>query len=186
MVPFRFLLAIAFAAFALEICTSLVFAEMANNYLFYHIDTPIEFALYSFFFSSLGMSKKINKAIYLIIPFYITTSILFSLFVQESNINNSYMIVLGCTIIMLYALLYLRHLNIAEIDTKAERNPYFWITTGILINFIGVFFIEGCLNLLLVLDENKALTFYKIGFVFKHLMCCMFLIGIFVSRINKN
>ena len=182
VIPFKILSFILLSAILLELCTSLIFDYLPNNLFFYHFYNPLEFILYSLFFSSLAMSVKTKKYILLIIPAYIMIALFLSFFTQKINENNSYAICLESLIIILYCLLYLRHINIHQIENRAERNPYFWITLGILFYFTGSLFLEGFLNILLKVSIDKARLYYKIGFVFKYLMCCMFLTGILIRQ----
>ncbi len=186
VIPFKFLSFILLSALLLELCTSLIFDYLPNNLFFYHFYNPIEFILYSLFFSSLSIPVKTKKYIRLVIPVYLLTALYLSLFVQKINDNNSYAICLESVIIILYCLLYLRYINIYQIENRAERNPYFWITIGILLYFTGSLFLEGFLNLLIKVSVDTARLYYKIGFIFKYLMCLMFLTGLFFSNIfNK-
>lgn len=132
------------------------------------------------------MSKSINKIIKLIIPIYLFLAFYLSSFVQKIDANNSYAIAVESIIIILYSLLYLRHININQIENRAERNPYFWITIGILLFFTGSLFLEGFLDLLLKISKNTAREYYRIGFIFKYLMCITFAIGILIGKNSDN
>ena len=180
--PFRILLLILLCSIILELSTSMVFAYLDNNLFFYHIYNPVEFVLFSLFFFSLPWSDILRKTILIIIPFYLLFSIYMSAFVQGITVNNSYAVTVESIIIIIYSLLYLRYINIYQIEKRAEKNAYFWIVIGILFYFNGSLFIEGFLTLLIKLEGHKARMYYKIGFVFKYLMCCMFLISILVNR----
>src|SRR5882762_31903 len=124
IIPFRILLAIVILSFVLEICTAYLFDSLDNNLFFYHIFNPLEFMLYSFLFISLSMSGRINKMISILAILFVPLALYLSLFVQKTNVNNSYEVITESLLVIFYCLLYLRHLNVNEIAKRAEKNPF--------------------------------------------------------------
>lgn len=186
VMPFKILAIIMSATILLEIIASVLFGYLKNNLFFYHIFNPIEFILYSVFFLNLSMSKRINQIICTVIPLYVIAVIFSSSFVQKINEQNSREVALESIILILYSLLYLRHINKYVVASRAETNPYFWIVMGVLFYFIGTLFLEGFLDLLMKISLGTAQGYYKIGFVFKYLMCIMFAVGIFLNKNSNN
>jgi len=182
VIPFKILAIILLLALLLELCTSIFFSGLSNNLFLYHIYSPIEFVLYSLYFTNLSMAKETNKFIYLNIPLFLLFALISSAFIQKIDVNNGFVTTIESILNILYCLLYLRHINIYQIAYRAERNPFFWVTIGILFYSIGYLFVEGFLNLLLEISIDTARFYYKIGFLFKYVMCMMFLVGILIRK----
>lgn len=187
-IPFKILTAVLLLALALELFSSLflLFSHQTNNLFFYHIYNPIEFVLYSLFFISLSKLKGIRDFVYILIPIFLGFVIFSSFFLQKLTENNSYVVLIESIVIIFYCLLYLWYINVYEIENRAERNPYFWVTIGIMLYFTGSLFLEGFLHLLMNHGKEIARLYNKIGFVFKYLMCVMCLVGILKSKIPTN
>jgi hypothetical protein len=181
VIPFKILTVLLLLALILELCTSLFF-RWSNNLFFYHVYNPIEFVLFSLFFANLSMASRTNKLIYVNIPIFLLFALISSVFIQKIDVNNSYVITVENLFIILYCLSYLRHINIYQIEDRAERNPFFWTTIGILFYSTGSLFVEGFLNLLQDISRDTARFYYQISFLFKYVMCIMFLIGISIRK----
>ena len=182
LVPFKTLAAIMLLSLSLEVSTSILFRNMSNNLVFYHFFNPIEFSLYSIFFYHLMPGHWPQKLILAIAPCFLAFALISGIRFQSITENNSSVVLLESILIILYCLLYLRHIHIYEIDRRAEMNPYFWITVGVLFYFIGTLFVEGSLTMLLDISNDTARFYYKAGFGFKYLMCILILIGILSRR----
>lgn len=178
VIPFKILFAILAFAIALELGEAVLFKHLPNNLFLYHIYNPLEFTLYSLYFINLSMSPRISRIIFAGMPVFLLCSFVCSIFIQTLQVNNSFVVLSESVILIFYGLLYLRFINVYQIERRAEGNPYFWVTLGILLYFTGSLFIEGFLNLLMNVGEDVARQYYKLGFVFKYLMCILFLIGI--------
>ena len=123
--PFMFLLVISVIALLLEVCTSFIFKSIPNNLFFYHFYTPSEFTLFSFFFSVVGMAKKLNNIILGIIVPFIILSFFLSILVQTLDENNSFSILAESILLILYSLLYLQHINIVQLAYCAENRSQY-------------------------------------------------------------
>lgn len=185
-IPFNILLWLIGLIIIVEICTSIISRHVSNNLIIYHIFNPVEFILYSLLFSKILKSAGIKRLIYSILAIYLALAFLLSIFVQKVDVNNSYAIIIESICIIIYALMYLRQLNIYEVDHKAENNPYFWVILGILLYFTGSLFVEGYLNLLISIGNDVAKKYYKFSFIFKYLMCMMFLTGVLIKKNQPN
>ncbi|MDQ6844107.1 MAG: hypothetical protein M3Z92_07130 [Bacteroidota bacterium] len=183
--PLKFLTFIIVSSLLIEISTSTIFDYLPNNLFLYHIYNPVEFFLYSLFFASLILAKKMRRILYFLIPVYLITAIILSLFVQKINVNNSYAITIESLCIILYTLLYLRQINLYQIDNRAEKNPYFWIVIGVFLYFTGNLFIDGFLNFLLKINVDTARFYYRFSYLYKYLMGIMFMAGISMKQMTN-
>src|SRR3954451_2080456 len=170
-VPLKVYLLIPLGTIVLELVSELVFGKSKNNLFLYHIFSPLEYTFYALFFCKIIVSAAIRKFINISIPVFIGLSIVFAIFIQPITENNSFIILIESVLILSYCLIYLRQILLYEIDRRTEGNPFFWIIAGLLFYFIQTFFIEGFLNNLLLISNDKAKAYYEFGFAFKYIMC---------------
>jgi hypothetical protein len=178
VVPLKIYVLIPIGTIALELVSELIFGTSKNNLFLYHIFSPLEYTFYALFFCKIITSSAIRNFIHVSIPVFIVLSIIFGIFVQPITENNSFIILIESVLILSYCLIYLRQILLYEIDRRTEENPFFWIIAGLLFYFIQTFFIEGFLNNLLLISNDKAKAYYEFGFAFKYIMCILVLIGI--------
>jgi hypothetical protein len=181
VVPLKVYVFIPLATIVLELVSELVFGESKNNLFLYHIFSPLEYTLYALFFCKIITSSTVRNFINISIPVFICLCVVFAIFIQPITENNSFIILIESVLILSYCLIYLRQILLYEIDRRTEKNPFFWIIAGLLFYFIQTFFIEGFLNNLLLISNDKAKTYYEFGFAFKYIMCILVLIGISLS-----
>lgn len=167
------------------------FTGWKNNLFIFHISTPLEYIVLSMLYRDAIVNVKVKKIILLSIPVFIILSILFSLFIQTTEVNNSYIIITESVIIVFLSLFFLREILLLQQVTVLHRYPMFWISVGILFYFTGNLIIEGMLNYMMTHSMELAKRTYRIGYIFKYLIFLLFIIGAFCSKfslfsINKN
>src|ERR1700731_1723540 len=64
--------------------------KSGNNLFLFHIFTPVEYSLLSLVYYTILSGPKIRRAVLFSIPLFIGLSVFFSLFVQGTLDNNSY------------------------------------------------------------------------------------------------
>lgn len=180
--PFLLLSAIIFLSLLLELLTSFVFSYLSNNLFFYHLFNPVECILYGAFFRNLKMSAVINKIVLMVTWIFIVFAITMSLFIQKIDENNSYVVIAESIVLIAYCLVYLWHINVNELERRAEKNPFFWMVCGILVYFTGSLFLEGFLGQLMDSSITLAASYNRLSFLFKYLYCILIAIGIAKTR----
>jgi hypothetical protein len=152
-----------------------------NNTFYYNLFSLFEFAFYIFFFTFLFHNRLVKKINRLVLIFYIIITTINIFFVQGMYTFHTYTYILGCIIIVTFAIIYFYLLFRFPETGKLTRNPYFWIVAGLMFyhacsfsymglqNFITrtiqqynwvLFFVQDILNVLLY-------TSFTIGFLCK-------------------
>jgi len=127
-----------------------VFAENAGKYfgrahlftlnnLIYNISTVIEFVFFYFLFYK-GIKKQIFKKFIIgLAGLYILCSLINIAFVQGLYDFNSYTMLLGTVIIILFVFFYFYDAFDNSEPINLTREPMFWISIGIFIFYLGDF-----------------------------------------------
>ena len=103
----------------------------------------------------------------------------FSFFIQKIDVVNTYTTMMVSILVVMLSLFYYFELLQKEGSQSLVRDPLFWISTGNLIFFAGVFLLMGSLNYLMkempelsrkLMVINYSLnfvlySFYSIGFL---------------------
>jgi hypothetical protein len=151
--------------------------KSGNNLFLFHIFTPVEYTLLSLVFYTILSGPKVRKAVLVSIPVFIGLSVLFSLFVQGTLDNNSYIGIIESILLVCQALLFLREVLLLKQVTALYRYPLFWISTGILVYFTETMVIEGLLDYLIRHSMELALQAYMISYFFKYLLFLTLMAG---------
>jgi hypothetical protein len=163
-----------------------VVARVSNNLFLFHVYTPLEYIILSLLYYNILSDKRSKKAILISIPVLTCLSILFSLFVQKIDSNNSYITIIESTLIIFWALLFFREILLLQHITALEHSPLFWINVGILFYFIGSLIIEGMLDYMIKHSIELARRAYKIGYIFKFLLFILFITGAWFGIFPKR
>jgi hypothetical protein len=141
-----------------------------NNLFLFHIFTPVEYTLLSLVYYTVLSEPKVRRAVLVSIPVFIGLSVFFSVFVQGTLDNNSYIGIIESILLVCQALLFLREVLLFKQVTALYRYPLFWISTGILVYFTETLVIEGVLDYLIRHSMELALQAYRISYIFKYLL----------------
>jgi|SRR5579859_296046 len=161
---------------------------LRNNLFLFHLSTPLDYTLLALLYRSVIINRTVKKILTISIPVFIGLSIFLSIFVQKINENNSYAIVAESLLMIFLSLFYLREVLLFQQATVLLRFPLFWISVGVLFFFIGSLLIEGMLNYLMSKSMDLARRAFRIGYIFKYLLCILFIIGAFCNsgRVNED
>jgi len=110
-----------------------------RNYAMYNVFTTVEFLFYSFLFNLSFKKPFFKKFVLFFIPFLVTVVIINILFIQGFNKTfNSYTFLLGSFFIVIFCCCYFYESVLPEnIDIQLAKQPFFWITSGLLIFYLG-------------------------------------------------
>jgi hypothetical protein len=151
--------------------------KSGNNLFLFHIFTPVEYTLLSLVYYTILSGPKIRRAVLFSIPLFIGLSVFFSLFVQGTLDNNSYIGIIESILLICQTLLFLREVLLLKQVTALYRYPLFWISMGILVYFTETMVIEGLLDYLIRHSMELALQAYMISYIFKYLLFLALMAG---------
>jgi len=162
------------------------FAGFKNNLFVFHISTPLEYTILALLYRDVIFNYTIRRLISLSIPIFLALSVVFALFVQAPDTNNTEVIIIESAVMIFLSLFFLREVLLMQQVTSLHRFPMFWISVGILFYFTGNLVIEGMLNYLIRRSMDLAKRSYRLGYVFKYLLFVLFIIGAYCSNIRGS
>jgi hypothetical protein len=113
------------------------------SFLSFHIFTFLEYTLVSLVYIRVLSNKTTQLVIKVSIPIFFLVCILFHVYIQKINSNDTYATIIGSLLILCWTLLFLREVILFNPVTILIRYPLFWINTGIMINFTETLLIDG-------------------------------------------
>jgi hypothetical protein len=158
------------------------YGGLKNNLFVFHISTPLEYIVLAMLYRKIIASAAVKKMILFSIPAFLALCILFSVFIQTPDTNNSYTIIMESVILVLLSLFFLRETLLLQQITVLHRYGLFWISVGILFYFTGNLVIEGMLNYMIDHSMELAKRMYRLGYIFKYLLFILFIIGAFSDK----
>ncbi len=155
---------------------------LKNNLFIFHISTPLEYVILCMLYKHSIVNAQIRKMISYSIPVFIVLSMLFSIFIQTPDFNNSYTVIIESVVMIFLSLFFLREVLLLQQVTILHQFPMFWISVGVLFYYTGNLIIEGMLNYMVNHSMELARRAYMISYIFKYLLFCLFIIGAFCDR----
>lgn len=110
-----------------------------KNYWVYNVFTTIEFLFYSFLFYLHFKKPLFKKSVAFFAPTFIIAVIINIFFIQGLNKTfNTYTFLLGSFFIVIFCCCFFYESVLPDkIDQQLSRQPFFWITSGLLIFYLG-------------------------------------------------
>lgn len=181
--PLKYLSYLIYFSACIEIISAILWWQEENNLPLLHIFVVVEFILIGWMYQ-LHLYKLYNRYLIpvLIVAFSIF-SIINSLFIQSIYTFNTYARPIGNLLFIIFAISYYYKL-LKELKIRyLERNPMFWINTGILIYFSGSLFLFIFSNYLLKQTQLNNL-FWSIHAGLNVFINVLYAIGLWLSREN--
>ncbi len=125
---------------AVEICGMWLRFHHTNNARLYNVFTSIEFMFYSLVFRQAVDNIRLKKVILyaaIIFPFLVLLNIIF---LQPFTKFHTITFRAGSVMVITWCYLYFRQLMRSEEFAPLFKNPFFWISTGLLFFYAGSFF----------------------------------------------
>ncbi len=154
-----------------------------NNLFLFHFFVPVQYGIIALFFFQVFEKKYLKHQALYSIYFFCIVCLLLSLFVQKTSVNNSYAAVIESVLVIVWVLLYLRQVFSSNVFTPLHTKLAFWISTGLLIHFVGKLFIQGTINYLI--DINMAQKIYPLEYIFDYLLLLSINVGVYSKKIFK-
>jgi peptidoglycan/LPS O-acetylase OafA/YrhL len=143
--------------------TPYTFAEY--RFALYNIFTSIEFLFYAFLFYIHFRKPLFRKIILLFMPGFILLVLLNFLFVQGFNKTfNTYTFLLGSFFIVIFCCCFFYESVLPDkIDEQLSKQPFFWISSGLLIYYLGSVIINALFEYLTTNDlRTEGMRIYDI------------------------
>jgi hypothetical protein len=157
-----------------------------NNLFIFHGLTIFQFCMLSLFYKHIIQYARVRIAVDIAIPLFILFAIINAVYFNPLNRYNSYALVIKHFFLSLLILTYFYQLLISNEVEIIQLNPYFWISSGLLIASLGNFFIEGLMNYLLSISNALATNFYLAGVVLTCLFYLCTIVSFLLVRYSKN
>lgn len=150
----------------------------------YNIIMLFEFNFLFIFFLKIVKRKPFKKIIkivilifnisYIVTLFYYGIHLLFKTF-------NTISVLIGSALIGIVSILYLREFLLSDKITNYKKDNTFWITTGILVYYIGAMPLIAIINYLTEIPPSGAEKLFYIMNALTIFMHCCFIIGVIWS-----
>lgn len=154
----------------------LMLHRIRNLYL-YHLLTPLQYALFSLVFYTALTGAKQKRVILLSIPLYLLVSLLITLYLEGLSEYNSYALSIKNGFIICWTLLYYKDVFEGLKIMRLNREPMFWISTGLFFYSLGSFFIDGLMNQVMGNFFEIANALFYISIFLGYLLYITFLIA---------
>jgi hypothetical protein len=140
-----------------ELSAKWIWSERNEKFIIFNIFTAAEFVFYSLLFRFHLTNKLLRHIIILLIPIYLLLFILNVIFIQGiSSSFHSYTFLLGSFFMVVYSCFFLYESILPEsINVKLSHQPFFWITIGLLIFYLGSVIINALVEYLTKSDFQK-------------------------------
>jgi len=167
----------------LEICSEYYILQGLNNLYLYHLIVPVQYFIICYYFLILLDQRK-NKIIIAALLFSIMLMWIMSFFINTLSDYFSFASVFKNLIICFFILFYFNHVFNNSLNYEKDKNINIWIATGLFINSLGNFFIEGSMNYLM--DENRSIAtnFYFLHIGLNFLFYIVFILVIAFQNFN--
>ncbi|MEO5637613.1 MAG: hypothetical protein ABIR15_10845 [Chitinophagaceae bacterium] len=149
----------------------------------YNYFTLFEFIFYLFFFRALFTNPRIKKIILFSSIFYFIITLLNILFLQGRTTFHTYTYVLGCTLIVLFSIMYFYSLLKFPEKGTLTKNPFFWIVSGLMFYYTCTFSLYGLNNFIAETMQQYSKNLFLISDTLNLLLYTSFSIG-FLCKIN--
>ncbi len=177
----RFLLFYFIFTFIIEVVAEYFILQGKNNLFIYHFSAPAQYAILCFYFVKLfgqDKNKKILFACALSFIAVLSLSFLFNSLTQYYSFAS----ILKNIIISFVVLVYFRKVFISNENMENHVEENVWICTGLFINSLGNFFIEGSMNYLMATDRNITTKLFYMHLALDFLFYIIFICSIIFTR----
>jgi hypothetical protein len=156
-----------------------------KTYFLYHFFIPVYYSIlacvYYNYFQGL-----IKKTVLYSIPVFIGFNIYLSIFVQKLDVVNTYSFMIMTVLVMGMTLYFFYELFVKNQFPNLWRVPFFWINTGNLFFYPGMFFMMSFMNVLIQDNPQLLNILYSvINRTLNYMLYSLFTIG-FLCTIRKK
>ena len=183
-IPFLFVTALV------EVSAKWIWSDRHEKFIIFNIFTAAEFVFYSLIFRFHLTNKLLRYIIILLIPIYLLLFILNVIFVQGiASSFHSYTFLLGSFFMVVYSCFFLYESILPEsINVKLSHQPFFWISIGLLIFYLGSVIINALVEYLTKSDfrEQGIIIYTNITNSLNIILYGSFSIAFILCRNNRK
>lgn len=183
--PLKYLSILLFIGVFVELFARILLSYKASNLPLLHLYIPIEFALLGWMYQLYLHRLYPRYIIPLIIVIFTLFSVVNSVFIQSIKTFNTNARAVENLLLIIFAVSYFYKL-LKELKIRyLEKNPMFWINTGILIYFSGSLFLFIFSNYSIIDKSISRLTWIIHAFL-NIFINIIYSIGLWLSRGNSE
>jgi hypothetical protein len=128
-----------------------------SNQWFYTVFHFFSYLFYLWFFFQLLTMRALRKTVRILSLIYILFALVNFLFIQKMLVLNTYSDLLACFIMVFLSIAYYYQLLYAKELVSLQRDPFFWISTGVFIYHLGSMMGLFLINVMNVISNEKAM-----------------------------
>ncbi|SEE19596.1 hypothetical protein SAMN04487765_1724 [Tenacibaculum sp. MAR_2010_89] len=174
-----------FCLFFVETLALLLSSFQFNNF-FYNVLILLEFNILLFLYKNISEDRLTNKVIKLGVVLYnvvyFCSSFFYGISIFKTKLNTIAP-VFGSLFIAVTLLLFLREMLLSEDIVNYKKNIFFWISTGLLLYYLGTLPLTAIFNFMK--EGSNFFELYRIQHVLTIIMHSCFIIGLLWSW-NKS
>jgi hypothetical protein len=168
--------------FVQEFLSDIFLVQRKNNLFLYHFFIPIQLIIISWYF--VIIIKKSHSFIVGVSIISAMLSLFLSFFYENLSQYFSFASVIKNLIVSILILIYFRKVLVQEVIAREDSNENIWICTGLLINSLGSFFIEGFMNYFMKYDRDFATRLFYLDVTLYFIFYITFIITAAFKRPN--
>ncbi|HEX9959233.1 MAG TPA: hypothetical protein VGA96_18325, partial [Fibrella sp.] len=131
-----------------------------NNLFIFHFALILIYAAYATAFYYAIDARRIQRLILVSIGLFGTAALGFMATIQPLKEYNSYALTLANLLLLGWALTYL-YTSFSEVKfVSLEKDPFFWVSIGLLFTSLGNFFVSGLMSYLIRESREYASKLY--------------------------
>lgn len=127
-----------------------------GNQWFYNIFHFLTYLFYLWFFYQILQLPRIKKAVRILSVLYILFALINYIFIQGVLQLNTFSDLFACFIMVFLSIAYYYQLLYAKEIISLQRDPFFWISTGIFIYHLGSMMGLFLINVMDIISNEKA------------------------------
>lgn len=171
-----------------ELYTHWLYNQGKRTYLYNHLFQNVEFILMSMLYYTSYYTQVNKKTVRWLSALYIPGSIAILVF-REMNrsvhYSINYNLLTGVLLMVVYAMLYIYELFRHPLHEQLLKMPFFWINTGVLFYYSGIFFQVGLHGHLLQINKPLADQLNLINHLLNYFLYLCFMIGFLCKHQTK-
>jgi len=152
----------------------------------YHFYQPFSYVLIAYVYSTFIKTRWKKKLIRFSIPGFVIMCFLVTLFVQPLHTVNSYATMTSAALFVFLALFYYYELLTNDETTNLTSKPLFWNSTGNLIFYAGIFFLEGFVSYFINYAPELGKKLMFINYFLNFALYTFYSIGFLCTRPNRR
>ena len=153
----------------------------SDNFIILHYFTFVEYGLLTLYYRSLSRNKNIRIFLVLSVAFFLLLDIIFSIIFKSIKAFDAYSTGIECILMIFISLCYFYSIFKELRIVRLERDPSFWINSGVLLYFAGTLFLFLCADILLNSNKETYVKYWGINLIINIIFSVFLAIGIWIT-----